>query len=136
MPPELIFPDTEVGNEGLCRLVASLDVMPDDVPTTEQNLQQANGLLPDYGPNYTYVYDRLGNFTAPTLVVQGTQVGQVHWHNLISCCQRGCHVPQNLANHLLPQILGTLGPGRHPGEDTLVLSESNPLTCSSSHDNF
>ena len=39
-----------VGNQGMCRMIASLDIVQDDVPSTEQNLQQAQGLLRDYGP--------------------------------------------------------------------------------------
>ena len=73
LPASYIYPDTDAGNAGLCRLVASQMVMPMD-PTTPQQVGAQTPAIATYleGPS-TAAYTGLHNITNPLLVIAGTQ---------------------------------------------------------------
>jgi len=73
LPPTYIYPDTEAGNAGLCRLVASQMVMPND-PLTPAQVGLQTPAIEAYleGPD-TSAYTGLHNLTNPLLVIAGTQ---------------------------------------------------------------
>ena len=73
LPPTYIYPDTDAGNAGLCRLVASQMVMPND-PLTPAQVGMQTPAIEAYleGPD-TSAYTGLHNFTNPLWVIAGTQ---------------------------------------------------------------
>lgn len=73
LPPTYIYPDTDAGNAGLCRLVASQMVMPND-PLTPAQVGLQTPAIEAYleGPD-TPAYTGLHNLTNPLLVIAGTQ---------------------------------------------------------------
>lgn len=73
LPPTYIYPDTEAGNAGLCRFVASQMVMPND-PLTPAQVRLQTPAIEAYleGPD-TPAYTGLHNLTNPMLVIAGTQ---------------------------------------------------------------
>ena len=72
IPATYIFPDTAVGNAGLCRFEASLAAMPTE-PVTAQQIAGQNSAIYGYqsDPN-NVVYNGLSNITNPALVIVGT----------------------------------------------------------------
>ena len=74
LPGALIFPDSDAGNEALCRVAASSKAMPQDPSTQAQAANQAPAIETYfYTPSTNTVADRLGNITVPVLVLQGAQ---------------------------------------------------------------
>ena len=73
VPASYIFPDANAGNAGLCRLLASQEVMPQEATTTEQIKAQNKPLYAAITDPDATLYNRLGNIANPALIVAGTQ---------------------------------------------------------------
>ena len=73
VPATYIFPDTDAGNKGLCKFVASLAIMPKE-PVTSQQIAGQNSAIYGYDDDAASpVYHALGNITAPVLVIAGSE---------------------------------------------------------------
>ncbi|KAK9803318.1 hypothetical protein WJX73_001019 [Symbiochloris irregularis] len=69
-PLGFLYPDTQTGLDGLCRLIYFNPAMPDDEPTdAQENLQNIN--FPTV--NDTSISSKLGGITNPVLVLTGAQ---------------------------------------------------------------
>ena len=72
VPPWVMFPNTDAGNDGLCRFNQSLELMPNDAKP-EATLTQSQPLAECMSPSYNFVYECMGTFSLPVLVVAGSQ---------------------------------------------------------------
>lgn len=68
-----IFPDTDAGNLGLCKLIASQEVMLQAPVSTEQLLGQHPAIFDFLDDPSSAIYNSLGNITNPVLVIHGSQ---------------------------------------------------------------
>lgn len=75
MPATFFFPDTAEGNAAMCRNMAWGKTREADGATQEQSARQTQTVISHFfsGPGDDFVYDSLGNITAPTLVLVGSQ---------------------------------------------------------------
>ena len=72
-PTDPIYPDTDAGNLGLCKLMASQEVMP-QAPVLSKQLLGQNPAIFDYlNEPSSAIYNSLGNITNPVLVIHGSQ---------------------------------------------------------------
>lgn len=73
--PPLVFPDNDGANAAMCRFLAWQMLRMDDAPTPDQVVKQAEVTITHFQPQYqdNFVYDNLGNISAPTLVLVGSQ---------------------------------------------------------------
>lgn len=74
LDPVAFFPDTQVGNAGLCRYVKLHEAMPEDGSTIDLVKAQQRALKAAYSSSY--IYDRLKDVQNPTLMVVGTFAGE------------------------------------------------------------
>ena len=73
VPATYIFPDSDAGNTGLCKFVASLAIMPKEAVTPQQIAGQNSAIYGYYEDPASSVYHALGNITSPVLVIAGTR---------------------------------------------------------------
>lgn len=74
LDPVAFFPDTTVGNAGLCRYVKLYSAMPKDGVTRDVVRAQREAIKAAYqSPD---IYDRLGEIESPVLILVGTHAGE------------------------------------------------------------
>lgn len=72
-PAYPIYPNTDAGNLGLCKFVASQQVMPQTLVSSEQLLGQNPAIFDYLNEPSSATYNSLGNITNPVLVIHGSR---------------------------------------------------------------